>query len=62
MSGSRILLDTNVALYLLRGDHGLKIPDAIIGATAIYLNLTLLTADRGFERLGEVLTLLMYEV
>lgn len=47
---------------VLRRDHGLKIPDAIIGATAIYLNLTLLTADRGFERLGEVLTLLMYEV
>lgn len=115
MSGSRILLDTNVALYLLRGDrsaadalagqevyisfitrmellskprmtrteikqvdafvqewpmvemnrsimesaivlrrdHGLKIPDAIIGATAIYLDLTLLTADRGFEKLGD---------
>ena len=123
MSGSRLLLDTNVALYLLRGDrsaadaiqgqdvhisfitrmellskpgmtkaeirqveafvaewpmvemnrsimdqaiilrreHRLKLPDAIIGATAIYSGLLLLTADRDFEKLKDELALLIYE-
>lgn len=123
MSGSRLLLDTNVALYLLRGDrsaadaiqgqdvhisfitrmellskpgmtkaeirqveafvaewpmvemnrsimdqaiilrreHRLKLPDAIIGATAIYSGLLLLTADRDFGKLKDELALLIYE-
>lgn len=122
MSGSRLLLDTNVALYLLRGDrsaadaineqsvfisfitrmellskpgitaaelkrveafvnewpmvdstvrswtgrsgsgaHRLKIPDAIIAATALYLDVPLLTADRVFERMADELRLLLYE-
>ncbi|HRN38054.1 MAG TPA: type II toxin-antitoxin system VapC family toxin [Flavobacteriales bacterium] len=123
MSGSRLLLDTNVALYLLRGDrsaadaiqgqdvhisfitrmellskpsmtkaeirqveafvaewpmvemnrsimdqaiilrreHRMKLPDAIIGATAIYSGLLLLTADRDFEKLKDELALLIYE-
>ena len=30
----------------LRRDFGLKIPDAIIGATALYNNATLITADK----------------
>jgi len=124
MNGSALLLDTNVALYLLRGDrsaadalqgqgvfisfvtkmellskpgmsrteirqvtafveewpmvemnrtimdraivirreHRLKLPDAIIAATAIFLNIPLLTADRAFEKLKDELALLMYEV
>jgi predicted nucleic acid-binding protein len=124
MNGSALLLDTNVALYLLRGDrsaadaiqgqevfisfvtkmellskpgmtrtevkhvtafveewpmvemnrsimdraivirreHRLKLPDAIIAATAMFLNMPLLTADRAFEKLKDELALLMYEV
>ncbi len=124
MNGSALLLDTNVALYLLRGDrsaadalqgqgvfisfvtkmellskpgmsrteirqvtafveewpmvemnrtimdraivirreHRLKLPDAIIAATAIFLNIPLLTADRAFEKLKDELALLMYEI
>lgn len=123
MSGSRLLLDTNVALCLLRGDrsaadaineqslfisfitrmellskpgitaaelkrveafvnewpmveldrsimdrairirraHRFKIPDAIIAATALYLDVPLLTADRVFERMADELRLLLYE-
>ncbi len=123
MSGKRLLLDTNVALYLLRGDrsaadaihgqdvlisfitrmellakpgmtkteikqveafvgewplvemnrfimdqailirrrHRLKLPDAIIAATAMYLGLPWLTADRVFERLSDEMALLLYE-
>lgn len=123
MSGDRLLLDTNVALYLLRGDRSaadaiqgqevhisfitrmellgkpgmtrteikqveafvnewpmvelnraimdhaillrreyrLKIPDAIVAATAIFMNVPLLTADTDFTRLREEVVLLMYE-
>lgn len=122
MSGSRLLLDSNVALYLLRGDrsaadaidgqtvfisfitrmellskpgisagelkkveafvnewpmveldraimddairirraHRMKIPDAIIAATAKFLDVPLLTADRDFERLSPEVRVLMY--
>lgn len=124
MSGESLVLDTNVALYLLRGDlsaadaihgqrvlisfitymellskpemtrvetkaveafvhewpmvdldarimeeairlrktHRLKIPDAIIAATALTQQLPLLTADRIFERLKDEIVVLMYEV
>lgn len=34
--------------------YTLKIPDAIIAATAIYLNLPLLTADKDFKKIKEV--------
>ncbi len=122
MSGSKLLLDTNVALYLLRGDRSaadaldgqevfisfitrmellskpgmtkaevkrveaflnewpmvdmdrgimdqaivlrrefrLKIPDAIIAATAIFLNVPLLTADSDFEKLRERIAIVRY--
>lgn len=33
----------------IRRKHRCKLPDAIIAATAIYYNLTLLTFDRGFS-------------
>lgn len=46
---------------LLRRAHRLKIPDALIAATALYLDVPLLTADRVFERLNGELRLLMYE-
>ena len=45
----------------LRVKYNLKIPDAIIAASAFYLNLPLLSADRAFERISE-LQFLRYEV
>ncbi len=116
MSGNSILIDTNIALYLLNGDttiadllngrdvyvsfitelellgyfgirdqertiiedllnsciiielnqaikattvnikqqHKLKLPDAIIAATSIHMNLPFISADKGFERIPEL--------
>lgn len=124
MSGESLVLDTNVALYLLRGDRSaadaisgqrvvisfitymellskpgmtrtetkavtafvnewpmieldarimeeairlrksyrLKIPDAIVAATALTQQIPLLTADTDFERIKEEVAVLMYEV
>ncbi len=39
----------------LRRQHGSKLADALIAATALHLNIPLLTADGGFERLKEVM-------
>lgn len=39
----------------LRREHSLKLADAIIAATAMHLNVPLLTADNGFQRLGKLL-------
>ena len=38
----------------LKQNHTLKIPDAIIAATSMYLNLPLLTADKGFKKIKEL--------
>jgi predicted nucleic acid-binding protein len=38
----------------LKQNYLLKIPDAIIAATAIYLNLPLLTADKDFKKIKEL--------
>ncbi len=39
----------------LRRAHGMKLADALVAATALHLNIPLLTADGGFERLkGEL--------
>jgi len=38
----------------LKQTYTLKIPDAIIAATSIYLNLPLLTADKEFKKIKEV--------
>lgn len=43
----------------LRREHGLKLADAIIAATAMHLNVPLLTADNGFQRLGKLLEIRM---
>jgi len=123
MSGNSLLIDTNIALYLLDGDtdlveildgqdvyisivselellgyqgiseaeklkvkafldnciiielnqtikdltielkqaHRIKLPDAIIAATSKYLNIPLISADRGFERIDD-LQFIRYEV
>jgi len=124
MSGESLVLDTNVALFLLRGDryaadaisgqrvvisfitymellskpgmtraetkavtafvnewpmieldarimeeairlrktYRLKIPDAIVAATALTQQIPLLTADGDFERIKDEVAVLMYEV
>jgi predicted nucleic acid-binding protein len=41
-----------------RKDYKLKIPDAIIAATANYLNLPILTADYAFKSITELTTIL----
>ena len=38
----------------LKQSYTLKIPDAIIAATAIYLNIPLLTADKEFKKIKEL--------
>ncbi len=38
----------------LRREHGLKLADAIIAATALHLDISLLTADSGFDRLDKL--------
>jgi len=39
----------------LRRSHSLKLADALVAATALHLDIPLLTADGGFERLKDVL-------
>ena len=47
----RSLLDTNTTIDLRR-KTGLKLPDAIIAATALTINAKLLTNDRVFDRVS----------
>jgi len=123
MSGNSILIDTNIALYLMDGDanlseildgqdvyisiiselellgyqeisdaekiavkaflsncviielnqtikdltielkqqHKIKLPDAIIAATSQYLNVPLISADKGFEKIDD-LQFIRYEI
>jgi predicted nucleic acid-binding protein len=123
MSGNSLLIDTNIALYLLNGDttiaelldgrdvyisfitelellgfhditkeerliiedflsnciiidlnqsikeitinlkqsYKLKLPDSIIAATSQYMNLPLISADKGFERVSD-LQFIKYEI
>jgi len=99
MSGTSLIIDTNIALYLLGGDttlaevldgktiylsfisdciiidinkeiknrttelrriYRLKLPDAIIGATAAYLKQPLMTADRDFQKINAI-NIIFYE-
>ena len=38
----------------LKQQHPIKLPDAIIAATAIYLDMPLLTFDRGFKNISNL--------
>ncbi len=49
---NRAIKDTTAQL---RREHGLKLADAIIAATAMHLNVPLLTADKGFQRIENLL-------
>lgn len=42
-----------------RREHGLKLADAIIAATGMYLNIPLLTADKCFQRLDNLMEVRM---
>jgi predicted nucleic acid-binding protein len=39
---------------LLRRKYGLKLPDAIIAGSALYLNVPLFTADKGMASITEI--------
>lgn len=41
----------------LRKRHGLKVPDCLIAATAIHLDLPLVTTDKHFDRLKDEVAL-----
>ena len=45
----------------LKRKYKLKLPDSIIAATAYYLNLPLITADKQFKQVDE-LEIILYEV
>jgi predicted nucleic acid-binding protein len=59
------VIDINPAIksttISIRQRHKVKLPDAIIAATAITLDLPLVTADKGFKKI-DGLTLILFEV
>lgn len=65
MSGKEILADTNILLYLLRGDdtiaEWLQNKRIYISFITISLNLPLLTADKQISNIKE-LEVLLYEM
>jgi predicted nucleic acid-binding protein len=44
----------------LRRNYHIKLPDCIVAATAMYLDLPLITSDKGFNKIEE-LNLMIYE-
>jgi predicted nucleic acid-binding protein len=44
---------------LLKQSYSLKIPDAIIAATAMHYNQTLLTADKDFKKIREITSIII---
>lgn len=50
----------NADAIVLRRTSGLEVPDAIIAASARFLGVRLMTADKDFKRLGDELDLLLY--
>lgn len=60
-----VVIDLNDAIKRmtidLRVKYNLKIPDAIIAASALYLNLPLISADKVFEKVSE-LQFIKYEM
>ncbi|MBK7410057.1 MAG: type II toxin-antitoxin system VapC family toxin [Saprospirales bacterium] len=63
--GDSIVIDLNEQIKRiaidLRVKYMLKLPDAIIAASALYLNLPLISADKVFEKISE-LQFLKYEI
>ncbi len=50
----------NADAILLRRSSGLEVPDAIIAASARFLGVRFMTADKDFKRLEDELDLLLY--
>jgi predicted nucleic acid-binding protein len=46
----------------LKKNYKIKLPDAIISATSIYLKVPFLTADREFLKISEEMDLILYEL
>ena len=44
---------------VFRRDYGLKIPDAIIAATAFHVDLPLVTMDSDFRKINELNTVIL---
>ena len=53
-----IVIDLNYSIkditVALKQNYNLKLPDAIFAATSLYLNLPLISADKGFERVPDL--------
>ncbi|MCB0596754.1 MAG: type II toxin-antitoxin system VapC family toxin [Lewinellaceae bacterium] len=45
----------------LKQSHKIKLPDAIIAATSLYMNIPLISADKIFEKISE-LRFIKYEI
>lgn len=60
-----IIVDLNQAIQRITIDlkqkYKLKLPDAIIAATSIYMNLPLISADKDFDRISD-LQFIRYEI
>lgn len=60
-----IIVDLNQAIKRITIDlkqkYKLKLPDAIIAATAIYMNLPIISADKDFDRISD-LQFIRYEI
>ena len=60
-----IIVDLNQAIKRitinLKQKYKLKLPDAIIAATSIYMNLPLISADKDFDRISD-LQFIRYEI
>jgi len=46
----------------LRKFYKVKLPDIIIMASSIYMDLPIITSDKGFKRVEEELSLIFYEI
>jgi predicted nucleic acid-binding protein len=64
MLESCIIIDINnkikSEIIRLRRAYSLKLPDCIVAATAIYMDLPIITSDKGFKKIEE-LNLMFYE-
>jgi predicted nucleic acid-binding protein len=43
----------------LRASYKIKLPDAVIAATAIYFDLPLFTMDKGFEKITDLQSVIL---